>query len=86
MKKHITSCIQHTWREVSTDRFEFICDMGLKNDPKILGYRVNRNHIRRAAEGILISVPQNKVKQKNPGYRLKTGFSMETHVPLGQLH
>ena len=41
---------------------------------------------RRAAGEILISVPQNKVKQKNPGYRLKTGFSMETHVPLGQLH
>ena len=33
----------------------------------------------------MISVPQNKVKQKNPGYRLKTGFSMETHVPLGQV-
>ena len=66
--------------------FEFTCDMGLENDPKILGSSVNRNRIRRAAEKILISVPQNKVKQKNPGYRLKTGFSMETRIPLGQLH
>ena len=66
--------------------FEFTCDMGLENDPKILGSSVNRNRIRRAAEEILLSVPQNKVKQKNPGYRLKTGFSMETHVPLEQLH
>ena len=41
-------------------KFEFICDMGLEKDPKILGYRENRNRIRRAAEEILISVPQNK--------------------------
>ena len=60
--------------------------MGLKKCPKALRYRENRNRIWRAAEGILVSVPQSKVKQKNPGYRLKTGFSMETHVPFGQLH
>ena len=52
-------------------KFEFIWDMGLEKDTKILGYRGNGNRIHRAAEEILLSVPQNKVKQTKPRMQAK---------------